>query len=123
MSNHTPKLSFLLLWVGLMISAAFASTGIDPNTPIQIQSDSASFEQITRQANYVGNVKMTQGPHELHADQLNIKKDPKKHLFVITAKGKPATFTGKISATPHPVYATAKIIYYYPDKQLVVLEG
>jgi lipopolysaccharide export system protein LptA len=66
---------------------------------------------------------MTQGHHELHADKLTIKKNPKGHLDVMIAQGKPASFTGVLTSDPEPVYATAKIIYYYPDKQLIVLEG
>lgn len=96
---------------------------LDPSTPIQIQSDTASFEQLSRTAVHEGNVILHQGPHELRADKLTIKKDNKGHLNVIMATGKPATFVGKLGNDPNPVYATAKIIYYYPDKQLVVLEG
>ncbi len=95
----------------------------DNNAPIQIQSDSATFEQLSRQASHVGNVIMTQGPHVLHADKLSIKKDTKGNLTVIIATGTPATFTGTMESDPDPVFATAKVIYYYPDKQLIVLEG
>lgn len=96
---------------------------IDPNQPIQIQADSAAFDQTKQEAVHTGNVILTQGTHELHANQLTIKKDIKGRLTVITAKGEPATFTGKRQNDINPVYATAKTIYYYPDKQLVVLEG
>lgn len=96
---------------------------LDADTPIQIQSDNASFEQLSQQATHEGNVIMTQGAHVLHADKLTVKKDAKGELTVIKAVGKPATFTGNFAEEPQPVYATAKIIYYYPDKQLIVLEG
>lgn len=96
---------------------------IDPTTPIQIQADSASFDQTKQEAVHSGNVILTQGSHELHADTLTLKKDLKGHLHVITAIGQPASFYGKRQNDENPVYATAKTIYYYPDKQLVVLEG
>lgn len=96
---------------------------LDPTQPIQIKSDTASVEQLSHQATYSGNVIMTQSSHELHADTITVKKDPKGHLTVITAIGNPATFTGKRVDDPEPLVATAKTIYYYPDKQLVVLEG
>ncbi|MBS0286213.1 MAG: lipopolysaccharide transport periplasmic protein LptA [Proteobacteria bacterium] len=96
---------------------------LDRDTPIQIQSDKASFEQLNQQATHEGNVIMTQGAHVLHADKLTVKKDAKGELTVIKAFGGPATFTGNFADDPQPVYATAKIIYYYPDKQLIVLEG
>ena len=103
--------------------AAPAPIKIDPKTPIQIQADSASFDQSKQEAIHMGNVILTQGTHELHSDRLTIKKDAKGHLSVITAIGAPATFTGKRLNDPNPVYASAKTIYYYPDKQLLVLEG
>ncbi|MBN9288422.1 MAG: lipopolysaccharide transport periplasmic protein LptA [Gammaproteobacteria bacterium 39-13] len=115
---------FMLFLGSVFCSSLFASIAkIDPNTPIQIQSDIASFEQISRQACHEGNVILTQGSNELHADKLTAKKDPKGNLTVITAIGKPATFTGKVENSPQPIFATAKTIYYYPDKQLIVLEG
>jgi lipopolysaccharide export system protein LptA len=103
--------------------AAITPIKIDPKTPIQIQADSASFDQNKQEAIHIGNVILTQGSHELHSDRLTIKKDAKGNLTVITAVGAPATFSGKRLNDPNPVYATAKTIYYYPDKQLLVLEG
>lgn len=121
------KMKFFIRLIGIgsfFCSTVFATMPkIDPNTPIQIQSDVAAYEQIQHQATHEGNVILTQGSHILHADKLIAKKDPKGNLTVITATGKPATFTGKMDNDPDPVYATAKTIYYYPDKQLLVLEG
>lgn len=96
---------------------------LDSNLPITIQSDTASVEQLNRQAVHTGNVIMTQGSHKLRADTLTIKKDAQGNLSVITAIGNPASFTGKQLDDPEPLIATAKTIYYYPDKQLVVLKG
>lgn len=94
-----------------------------PDMPIQIQSDTASIEQLKRQATYEGNVILTQGGHILHADKLTLKKDESGRLSLITAIGAPATFEGKFDLSTHPVHATAKMILYYPDKQLLVLQG
>lgn len=118
-----PLTLVLLCLCALKSNAAPAPLKIDPNTPIQIQADSASFDQTKQEAIHIGNVVLTQGSHEVHANRLSIKKDIKGNLTVITAIGEPATFSGKRQNDPNPVYATAKTIYYYPDKQLVVLEG
>ena len=104
-------------------SVLAATSKLAPNTPIQIQADKASIDQMHRQATHEGNVVLTQGAHVLHADKLITKQDASGHLSVIIATGKPASFEGRLETSPHPVYATAKTIYYYPDKQLVVLEG
>lgn len=97
---------------------AFAS-----DQPITIQSDTAFVEQLKQQAVHEGNVVLTQGMHQLYADKLTIQKDAKGRLNVITATGNPARFSGKKENELEPLFATANIIYYYPDKQLVVLEG
>jgi lipopolysaccharide export system protein LptA len=114
-----------VIFLSLLITPAlFAATPtIDPSTPIHIQSDVASYEQVSQQATHEGNVVLIQGTHELHADKLTARKEPKTNFTLITAIGKPATFTGKVGTDPHPIYATAKTIYYYPDKQLIRLEG
>ncbi len=83
---------------------------------IEIQSDAASVQQLTRQAVHEGNVVMKQGDNTLYADKLIIQKDEKGALSEITAIGKPATFKGTI-------FASAKTIHYYPAKQLILLEG
>lgn len=123
MKHHIKPLIFMLCLCALNAYATPAPIKIDPTSPIQIQADSASFDQTKQEAVHTGNVILTQGTHELHADTLTLKKDLKGQLNVITAIGNPATFNGKRQNDPNPVYATAKTIYYYPDKQLVVLEG
>lgn len=115
------KCLFILLT--LISSQCLAYVGIDPNAPIQITSDSGFYEQLQGQAFYQGNVIIIQGTHELKADKVSVKRDRKGSLTVITAMGNPARYTGKLASDPAPVYASAKTIYYYPDKQLVVLEG
>ena len=101
---------------------ALTTPRLNTQSPIQIQSDVASFEQRSQLATHEGNVVMTQGANILHSDKLTVKKD-KGQLTVIKATGNPATFTGTFENDPKPVLATAKTIYYYPDKQLIVLEG
>lgn len=113
------KLFFLLC---LFCSFAFAMRPeIDRNLPIHIQSDKATFQQTMGQATYEGNVVMRQGSHKLQANKLIIQKQG--NSSTITAVGTPATFQGQLGDDAEPVYATAKIIYYYPEKQLITLEG
>lgn len=116
--------SIHLLLLSIICSPLHAAVkGLNTQAPIQIQSDKAWVEQINQQATHEGNVILTQGTHELRADKLIIKKDAKGRLSVIEATGKPATFKGLMSKDPEPVFATARTILYYPDKQLVVFQG
>ena len=115
--------TIFLAGVLLFSHSGFSAPLTQVDTPIQIQSDTASIEQLSRQATYEGNVVLTQGNHILHADKLTIKQDKKGQISLMTAVGKPSTFEGKFNVSSHTVYATAKTIYYYPEKQLLVLEG
>lgn len=115
-------LSFLFSEMYASCLHAYPTT-LNPDEPIKIQADTASIEQLKQKAVYTGNVIMIQGEHELRANELVIKKEPNSGLNVITAKGDPAHFTGKRLNDPHPLLATANIIYYYPAKQLIILEG
>lgn len=117
-----PKLKYLFFLSSLVSYGCFAHVGINSELPIQITADNASYEHMNH-ALYQGNVILTQGDHELRADKLDAKKDRDGFVTVITATGNPAHYNGKLTTNPSPVFATAKTIHYYPDKQLVVLEG
>ena len=71
---------------------AFQAVTFDRNSPIQIQSDRVSVEQMNQIAIYEGNVILIQGNHELRADKITIQQDKEGRLNVITAIGKPAAF-------------------------------
>jgi len=114
---------FISLMLSVPLSLFAHTSALHSEQPITIQSDTASVEQLKHHAVHEGNVILTQGLHTLCADRLTIQKDLKGNLSVITATGNPARFSGKKENEIEPLLATAKIIYYYPDKQLVVLEG
>lgn len=120
------KLSQTLLFLASCCLAPHAWGTYDPtqeNAPIQIQSDTAYIEQLSKQATYEGNVILKQGTHILHADKLTLKKNDQGHLALITATGSPATFEGKLEISTHTIYAAAKTILYHPDKKLLELQG
>jgi len=112
---------FLLLAFSVCLNAH--PEAVKSDQPIQIQSDVASYEQLNHLAIHQGNVVLTQNERELRADKLTIQLTPQGRAQVITATGNPAKFSGKMKENVQPLYATAKTIYYYPEKQLVVLEG
>lgn len=107
----------------ILTSPLSAAPALDPTAPIQIQADNASVDQLSRQATHEGNVVLTQGNHILHANKLITIQDNQGRLSSITANGNPATFEGKWIGNAAPVFGSAKIIHYYPDKQLLILEG
>src|SRR3990167_6139380 len=113
------RLKKIFICVGALFMCA--AQRFDPNTPIHIQSDTASYEHVKGTATHEGNVVLTQGQHQLLADKLTLKREGKDRI--ITATGNLATFIGKLDNEPDPIVAKAKILYYYPDKQLLVLDG
>lgn len=119
--KHTLIAAILLTITTSAHTAAKQPLG-DLSLPIHIQSDQASFEHAIKQATHQGNVVLTQGSHELHADKLVVKKEA-NDVNVLIATGKPATFKGLMMNDPNPVTASANTIYFYPDKKLIVFEG
>lgn len=115
--------AFAGMTVFIFSSSLQAELKIDQKLPIQIQSDKASFERLNRQAVHEGNVVMVQGNQTVYADKLIVKKDIQGKDTLVNAIGNPAIFLGKVENEPEPVRATAKMIHYYPDKQLIILEG
>lgn len=114
------RLPKILLLYNLLLLSTPCFT-YEKNAPLHIQSDMASYHQATQHAIHQGNVILKQGPHELHADTLTIKQEKSGRFSLITAQGSPATFKA-IYKDLNPVVASAKTIYYYLDKQLLVLE-
>lgn len=114
---------FIFISAYLFSFPLHAEIKIDQSLPIQIQSDNAFFERITRQATHEGHVVMVQGPNTVYADKLIVRKENGDKNTHVYALGQPAVFIGKMDGEPEPVRATANTINYYPDKQLIVLEG
>lgn len=90
---------------------------------IEIVSDKAYFQPRLHQATHEGNVIMKQDSQVLKADKLIIERNKAGQLSHLTATGNPATFSGQLENNKPPVYASAKVIRYFPDKQLLILEG
>lgn len=127
-NNGLNRVTCLMRATVLMIFFAPAVWGvsalkINPNAPIQIQSDNALLDQKSGQLIYQGTVIMTQGQNTLLSDKLTVKRDTRGSFEVILATGSPAKFDAIFENDPQPIHATAKTIYYYPEKQLLVLEG
>lgn len=111
---------FLILLVAL---PSTLSAHINSKNSVEIESDSVRIEKTTQQAIYLGNVRVKQNDSLLTADKLVVKKNRTGGIEVMIASGKPANFTGNIMEKDQPIFGSANIIYFYPDKQLVELEG
>lgn len=64
----------------------------DKTLPVDIQSDSAHFDEKTGETLYEGNVTVTQAGHELRSDTLTIHRTREGKIDHIIATGNPAYF-------------------------------
>lgn len=88
----------------------------DSEYPINIESDSAEFDDQNGTAIYKGNVVAIQGSRHLFSDSLYIYRGKDNQIEKIIAKGNPAN----IKAQPNPEkpegFGYAKTIKYYPNE-------
>jgi lipopolysaccharide export system protein LptA len=83
-------LSLLLLTQSIPTLAYSRSE--DNQQPIRVEADSLEVRDSDNISIYTGNVKLTQGSLEIHADQLTLYFDDDKTLKLMQMTGSPATF-------------------------------
>lgn len=111
----------LLLTVGSSIALS-PHRGLAP-IPIQIQSDTASFDQRSGIAIHRGSVLLSQGDRRLSADELRVKRDARGHIQIITALGHPARYQGAFEKGHPTVVGKADKMTYQPEKMILILEN
>jgi lipopolysaccharide export system protein LptA len=91
------KLVNLICLLSLVLSTqafstlAYSKTG-DNQQPIHVEADSLEVRDNDNISIYTGNVKLTQGSLEIHADRLTLYFDGNKILTLMKMTGSPATF-------------------------------
>ena len=124
LKRFTPLNMFKILCLLLLLPInALHAKPIKP-LPIEIQSDSALWDQKAQQAVHKGNVIMTQGEKTLRADELIIEKNNAGDVEKLIAKGAPATFDGLAAGShPTPVTGHADTILFFPSNERLLLKG
>lgn len=96
----------------------------DESQPIQIQSDSAEFDDKKGTALYRGNVLMTQGTRQLISDTLLIQRDGHGKIELMIATGLPARFQAQLSPE-HPEkplgHGQANTVKFFPKEDKIYL--
>ncbi|MFO1258377.1 MAG: lipopolysaccharide transport periplasmic protein LptA [Gammaproteobacteria bacterium] len=115
----TAKFSGLLVTA---ITGVYASS-IAP-LPIEIQSDTAVWDQKTQQAVHTGNVVMKQGDKTLKANELIIEKNDAGAIQKLIARGNPAIFDGALTENnPTSIKGHAQTIFFFPSNERLILKG
>ncbi|HHC75271.1 MAG TPA: lipopolysaccharide transport periplasmic protein LptA [Thiothrix sp.] len=91
----------------------------DVEKPVNIESDTAEFNQEKGTADYVGNVIATQGSLEILASRLNIQA-PDGELKTIIAQGKPANFKQQMDDGKLANGKANKMTYSVQEKKIVM---
>lgn len=114
--------SILLVSMTPLLAYALPS---DSQQKLQIVADSTLVDYKSGTNTHEGSVKIDQGSTHLIADRVTTKNDAKHKMEEAIAYG--LTRLAEYTTTPNPgdaqLKAKAKVIKFYPQKQLVVLEG
>jgi lipopolysaccharide export system protein LptA len=93
----------------------------DASRPIEINSDTAEFDDKLGTAKHFGHVLMNQGSRHLEAETLIIERNAANKIEKITAIGRPAQFKTQLDFEKPALDATADTLVFYPEKQTLYL--
>jgi lipopolysaccharide export system protein LptA len=115
-------IALLFLSSHLLAAVNPKKTSKDDEHPIQIQSDSADFDNNTGIATHRGNVQVTQGSRLLTSDSLLIHRTSEGKIDKMTAKGEPAYFEAIPDPEKPKITGKAQVIHYFLEGKKLILE-
>jgi len=105
---HRPS---LLLYLLLLLPCAAFAEKADRDKPINIEADTLTSNDAKKISTYTGNVILTQGTIEIHADKLVVHEDVQGFQHS-TSTGNPTTFKQKQDGKNEYIKASAQRIEY-----------
>ena len=111
----------LLLLLCLLTPAANALES-DRDQPVEIESDSAEFDDLAGLTTYRGNVRLIQGTIELLADEIQLRT-VNDEIVELIASGRPAQYEQLPELQAEKLYAQSNRIRYLLDQDLIELSG
>ena len=102
----------LLLWLAIMLVSGVAQAEkADRDKPIDIEADNLSVNDAKKTSVYTGNVILTKGTLEIHADKLIVREDAEGFQHS-TSTGNPTTFKQKMEGRPQYIQGSGLRIEY-----------
>jgi lipopolysaccharide export system protein LptA len=96
----------------MLLASPFAlAEKADRDKPIDIESDNLTSNDAKKISTYTGNVILTQGTLEIHADKLIVREDQEGFQHG-TATGNPATFRQKMEGKDEYIQGSGQRIEY-----------
>lgn len=105
----------------LLVSSALALPE-DADQPINIRANEGQLDRATRTGVYSGDVQVDQGTLRIKADSMTVVYKDQK-VTRITFNGAPATYQQQLNSDEEMVFANAKTIIYYTQRERLELEG
>ncbi|MDZ7686854.1 MAG: lipopolysaccharide transport periplasmic protein LptA [Gammaproteobacteria bacterium] len=109
-----------------MVGTGFAG-GADSQRPIQIEADDLTVEESTGTSTYTGNVAVTQGSRQLHAEEVRIFSEDEEIIRIVASV--PATseslahYQQFAEGDQHAVQGKARSITYYVREERIEFLG
>lgn len=108
--------------VSCVLSAPLTALESDRDQPVQIESDSARFDEQQGVTSYSGNVRLTQGSIELLADRIDLISE-NGEIVELVATGAPAHYEQLPEPDAQKLIARANSIRYQLSQDLIELVG
>ena len=112
---------FTLIFFSLIFSHQSMALSSDKDKPIELEADSADINDKNGISIYQGNVILTQGSTQLHAETLTLFHNQQHKLTKVVSIGSPAHFKQRPDKQKSDVKAKAGKIIYYVKKEIVHL--
>ena len=106
---------------GISFQAATALES-DRDQPVEIETDSAEFDELAGLTTYRGNVHLIQGSIEVLADQIQLRTE-NGEIVELIATGNPAQFEQLPDPESEKLFAQSNQIKYLLDQDLIELSG
>lgn len=94
----------------------------DRDQPVEIESDSAEFNDLAGLTTYRGNVRLVQGSIELLADEIQLRT-VNDEIVELIASGSPAQYEQLPEPEAEKLFAQSNRIRYLLDRDLIELSG
>lgn len=108
---RTQRIKLLLSLMLLLASPLALAEKADRDKPIDIESDTLTNNDAKKTSIYTGNVILTQGTLEIHADKLIVREDSEGFQHS-TSTGNPTTFRQKMEGKEEYIQGSGQRIEY-----------
>lgn len=108
---RTPRINLFLSLCLLFASHLAFAEKADRDKPIDIEADNLTSNDAKKISTYTGNVVLTQGTLEIHADKLIVREDQEGFQHS-TATGNPTTFRQKMEGKDEYIQGSGQRIEY-----------